>query len=73
MYLDFRSFTDGGAQMDRAMVRMNNPADDGESKSCSVLLVCDKGTEDVLLLVSRDSAAVVFYGDHQALVMGKSL
>ena len=64
MYLDFRPFTDGGAQMDRAMMRVNNPADDGESKSWSVLLIGYKGTEDVLLLVSRDSTAVIFYGDH---------
>lgn len=64
MYLDFRPFTDGGAQMDRAMMRVNNPADNGKSKSCSVLLMCNKGTEDVLLLISRDSAAVVFDGDH---------
>lgn len=64
MYLDFSPFTDCRAQLDRTMMRMNNPADDGESKSCSVLLIGYKGTEDVLLLISRDSTAVIFYGDH---------
>ena len=73
MNLKFRAFSDGGFQMDRAVVGSDDPTYDRKTKSGSVLLARHKGTEDIELLFRRDSAAIVFDSDHESVVVDKDL